>query len=93
MEFECEILVLPTRETVSEHQADLEANVDTVHQTKLDIDPKARRAAELWGALADAVLSDRVFDEIEFERSRQTRLAEVFELADYRNKQRPSAAI
>ena len=42
--------------------------------------------ADLWTALAEAVMSEQVFDQIEFERNRETQLAEVVDLDAYRRE-------
>ncbi len=67
-EFECEIFLLPT--------------VTGLSQTDVEMDTATDVA--LWSVLADAVLSDQAFDESEFERGREARLAEVVDLDAYR---------
>ncbi len=48
------------------------------------IDEPTTSTADLWTALAEAVMSEQLFDEIEFERNRENQLAEVVDLSAYR---------
>jgi hypothetical protein len=50
------------------------------------IDESKTSTADLWTALAEAVMSEQVFDETKFERNREARLAEVVDLSAYRRE-------
>ncbi len=70
---DCEIFFLPTMASLS------------------GVEPpgiECRYHRELWADLAIAVLGHHEFDELEFERHRDERLAEVIDLAAHRSHRR-----
>lgn len=74
-ELDCDFFLLPTVAGLSQNDAGREG----------------RQTEDLWSALAEAVLSDRSFDEAEFERARDSRLAEVIDLDSFRVSRRRAA--